>query len=152
MDMLVDTSEIVLRLGLAIVFGGILGLEREWRRRPAGLRTHMMVAVGATTFTLVAFEFYAHAIATDTGVTTVDPLRILEGIIGGLGFLCAGTIIQNRGTVEGLTTAGSLWCVGAIGVATGGGHYVIAAATVVAALAILAGVRTIERHIESADS
>lgn len=147
MDMIVDTSEILIRMSLAIVFGGVLGLEREWRRRPAGLRTHMMVALGSTAFTMIAFEFYAQAIESGDAAT-VDPLRILEGIIGGLGFLCAGTIIQNRGTVEGLTTAGSIWCVGAVGVAIGGGHYVIAGATVIAALTVLAGIGLLGRRLD----
>ncbi|MFO7654324.1 MAG: MgtC/SapB family protein [Candidatus Krumholzibacteriia bacterium] len=147
MDLIPDTGEIALRLALAIVLGGALGVEREIRGKVAGLKTHMMVALGSATFTLVALEIHAQLVIDDPSVTRVDPLRLLEGIIGGIGFLGAGSIIRSGGSVEGLTTAGSLWFTGAIGVSVGGGHYVIAGLAVGMGLVVLIGVRVLERRI-----
>jgi putative Mg2+ transporter-C (MgtC) family protein len=140
-------GEAALRLGLALVMGGLLGFEREYHRKAAGLRTHMMVSLGAATFTLIALELYAQVSAADAGsAARVDPMRLIEGIIGGIGFLGAGAIIQGRGSaVEGLTTAGSIWFVGSVGVAIGGGYYPIAALAVVAGLVVLAGMGLMER-------
>jgi putative Mg2+ transporter-C (MgtC) family protein len=140
-------GEAALRLGLAIVMGGLLGFEREYHRKAAGLRTHMMVALGAATFTLIALELFAQvsAAAGAGSAARVDPMRLIEGIIGGIGFLGAGAIIQGRDTVAGLTTAGSIWFVGSVGVAIGGGYYSIAALAVVAGLVVLAGMGLMER-------
>ena len=144
----VTPAEVALRLGLAIVLGGALGYEREFHDKPAGLRTHMMVALGAATFTLIAMELFARVTAAPPGeVARIDPMRLLEGIIGGIGFLGAGSIIQARGSVEGLTTAGSLWFVGSVGVAIGGGYYVTAGLAVAAALLVLAGVGVLKRFL-----
>lgn len=139
-------GEAALRLILAIVMGGLLGFEREYHRKAAGLRTHMMVALGAATFTLIALELYAQVSAAGAdSAARVDPMRLIEGIIGGIGFLGAGAIIQGRDTVAGLTTAGSIWFVGSVGVAIGGGYYSIAALAVVAGLVVLAGMGLMER-------
>lgn len=147
MNLSLDWVEIVIRLALAIGLGGVLGLEREWRGKPAGLRTHMMVSLGAATFSLVSLDVYAKLLAASgSEATRLDPLRIIEGIIGGIGFLGAGSIIRSHGSVEGLTTAGSLWFIGAIGVAVGGGHYLIAGVAVGMGLVILQGVGYLERR------
>ncbi len=137
MDPFVHSAEIALRLALATVFGGALGLEREWRGKAAGLRTHMMVCLGAATFTLIGFELYDATARMDDPSARLDPLRILEGVAGGLGFLGAGAILQRGANVHGLTTAGSLWLTGALGVAVGGGQYVIAGAAVALGLTTL---------------
>jgi putative Mg2+ transporter-C (MgtC) family protein len=146
MDIWITPGEIATRLALAIVLGGLLGFEREYRHKAAGLRTHMMVALGATTFTLVTLELF-HRTAVDgaVGGASVDPTRVIQGIIGGIGFLGAGSIIQGRGSVAGLTTAGSLWFVGSIGVAVGGGHYVVAGLAAAAGLLVLAGIGLLKR-------
>jgi len=122
----IPTMEIALRLGLAVVLGMTIGWEREAQDKPAGLRTHMMVALGSATFFIVAIEFVMGPL-NDTEGLNLDPTRIIEGVIGGIGFLGAGAIIQGRGNVRGLTTGTSIWVVGAIGLACGGGYYVIAA-------------------------
>lgn len=142
MDVLVSSSEVVTRLGLALLFGGALGAEREAMQKPAGLRTHMMVSLGSAAFTLVSFELAAAA--GQSGGMHGDPIRIVEGVTAGVGFLGAGSIIQGRGSVEGITTAAGLWVVGAIGIACGGGHYLLATTTAVLAFAILAGLGFIE--------
>jgi putative Mg2+ transporter-C (MgtC) family protein len=144
MDLNIPLQEIVLRLTLAVVFGGIIGWERESKRKPAGLRTHMMVSLGAATFTLILLELYISALEGNPN-SNVDPLRIIEAIVGGVGFLGAGSIIQSRGSVEGITTAAGIWVVGGVGLACGGGQYVIALVTVVFAFVIL----TILGYIES---
>lgn len=128
--------ETVFRLFLAILGGAVLGWERERRQKPAGLRTHMMVALGSATLMLVTLEFAAE-FAGDSDVVRIDPLRTLAGIVGGIGFLGAGTIIQSRGSVQGITTAASIWVVAAIGVASGMGMYQISFTTVLLAIVVL---------------
>ncbi|MBD3221052.1 hypothetical protein GF314_07385 [bacterium] len=151
-DLSISPAEIALRLVLAIVFGGLVGFEREYKMKSAGLRTHMMVALGAATFTLVAMELFARISATSADVAArVDPMRLVQGIIGGIGFLGAGSIIQARGRVAGLTTAGSLWFVGSVGMAAGAGYYVLALLAVTAGVLVLAGFALLERHLPQRD-
>jgi len=115
------------RLLLATVLGGLFGWERESRDKPAGLRTHMLVSIGSATFTLLGFETGA-ALTDRFGASGLDPTRIVQGIVGGLGFLGAGSIIKSRQAddVRGLTTAASVWFTGALGVACGMGAYLLA--------------------------
>jgi putative Mg2+ transporter-C (MgtC) family protein len=138
--------EIVVRLVISLVAGAIVGFEREWRDHPAGLRTHMLVALGSAGFTLIAMEFY-DAIVSDGVTTQIDPLRVVQGVVGGVGFLGAGTIIQAGGRVRGLTTAAGLWAVAAVGVAAGGGHYAIALLMVALIIITLALIRLLEKPI-----
>ena len=138
---------LVTRLGAAIVLGGLLGLERELKGKPAGLRTHMMVALGAACFSIAALEFTAAASARLGAPIAFDPSKVAEGIVTGIGFLGAGSIIQNRGSVEGLTTAGSIWLVGSIGLAAGAGAYLLASLAVALALVILRGLAAVESRI-----
>lgn len=135
------------RLGLAVVLAGLLGWEREWQSKPAGLRTHMIVSLGAASFTLVTLQLYAGLISDPSAATRVDPLRLVEGVIGGIGFLGAGSIIRGRGSVEGLTTAASIWLVGSVGVACGAGQLGLAAVVVGFALAVLVGLGFVERRL-----
>jgi len=138
-------TELVLRLLAASVCGLLIGLERESKRKPAGLRTHLLVAVGAAGFMLITDELFHEFDAHHTG-TAVDPLRVLSGIVGGIGFLGAGAIIQSQGNVRGITTAAGIWIVGAIGAACGVGYYPIAIAVTVMGFAILAPLRYIEHR------
>ena len=126
----------LLRLVLAAVLAGAIGIERELREQEAGLRTHMLVCVGATMFMLVGvYAWSDYRLGNDVGVI-VDPSRIASYVVAGIGFLGAGAIIRHGINVRGLTTAASLWVVAAIGIAVGGGMYVIAIAAT--ALVILA--------------
>jgi putative Mg2+ transporter-C (MgtC) family protein len=121
--------EILVRVGLAALLGGAVGLEREIREREAGLRTHMLVSVGAALFTLVsAYAWTDFAFSTREGVT-FDPTRIAAQIVSGIGFLGAGAIIRQGLSVRGLTTAATLWVVAAIGMASGAGYYAAAVLT-----------------------
>jgi putative Mg2+ transporter-C (MgtC) family protein len=105
----------------------------------------MMVSLGAAAFMLLALELY-HEIR-NTGATNSDPLRIVEGIATGIGFLGAGAILHRRGDIAGLTTAGSIWLAGAVGVASGGGHYVVAVSAVVFGLVVLRLVGIVESRV-----
>lgn len=114
-----DNIEMLIRLGLACLLGGLVGLERERSRHPAGFRTHILVCVGATLVMLCniyIFEKYK-------GVANVDPARLGAQVISGIGFLGAGTILKEGVTIRGLTTAASLWTVACIGIANGLGFY-----------------------------
>ncbi|MGZ8564048.1 MAG: MgtC/SapB family protein [Candidatus Limnocylindria bacterium] len=125
-----------LRLTVGLVLGAIIGLERELHRQPAGFRTHSLVALGAALFTVVsAFGF--------TG-ELVDPTRIAAQIVSGIGFIGAGTILQYRGHIRGLTTAASLWAVAAIGMAAGAGLYLLAVIGTVLVLVILSLLDSVE--------
>jgi putative Mg2+ transporter-C (MgtC) family protein len=129
----ISDGELLLRLGLTVALCGAIGLERETRGQVAGLRTHILVGLGAALFTLVsAYAFDAG----DPGVT-VDPTRIAAQIVTGIGFLGAGAIIRQGLSVRGLTTAATLWVVAAIGMAAGAGYYgaaVLATALVLVSL------------------
>lgn len=129
--MLIDDREVVLRLLLAAAFGAILGLERERRDQPAGLRTHILVAVGACLFALVsAFGFGDFTGRSSDQALRADVTRISSQIVVGIGFLGGGTILRYRGTVKGLTTAASLWVTAAVGLAVAMGFWAGASAAV----------------------
>jgi putative Mg2+ transporter-C (MgtC) family protein len=131
------------RLVLAAVLGGLVGIEREISGKPAGLRTNLLICVGAAL--LMELSIGVAALANDANVISgtpfrADPARIAAQIVSGIGFLGAGTILQARGNIIGLTTAATIWVVAAIGMAVGARAYMIALATtalVVASLGIL---------------
>ncbi len=132
--------EAVLKLVFAIVCSGIIGYEREHSHRPAGFRTHILVAVGSALVMMTsAFVFREYE-----GITNVDPTRLGAQVISGIGFLGAGTILREGFSVKGLTTAASLWAVSCIGLAVGAGYYVGA---VVATLFIYLTLNTFKRFI-----
>ena len=113
--------ELMLRVLLSFILGGILGYERERTGRPAGLRTHMLVCAGSVCFTIVGVYGF------DTHQTTMrDPARVAAQVVAGVGFLGAGTIFRTTSTVRGLTTAASIWLVAAVGMLVGAGMYGLA--------------------------
>ena len=119
--------EQTLKLILAVILGGLVGLERERSHKPAGLRTHMLVCLGSTLLAVISINYF-----------TEDYARIIAGIITGMGFIGAGsTIAQGNRGIHGLTTAASLWAVTAIGIAVGVGWYVIASITAILTILIL---------------
>jgi putative Mg2+ transporter-C (MgtC) family protein len=129
-DLTLETQiDLALRLTMGLVLGAVIGFERELQRQPAGFRTHSLVSLGAALFTVVgAFGFSGDL---------VDPTRIAAQIVSGIGFIGAGTILQHRGHIRGLTTAASLWSVAAIGTAAGAGLYVVAIVGTLLILVIL---------------
>jgi putative Mg2+ transporter-C (MgtC) family protein len=123
------------RLALAAALGSIIGLEREFREREAGLRTHLLVSLGSALFTIVsAFGFHDVLTHDPQVVVRLDPSRIAAQIVSGIGFLGAGAIIRQGLSIRGLTTAATLWVVAAIGMAAGAGVYSVAIITTVVAL------------------
>ena len=125
----------VLRTLMAVVVGCLIGLDRELRNKPAGMRTHILISLAAALFTLITFEL--HAQFAGDGDRTADPVRIIEAVTAGVAFLAAGAIIQSRGNVQGLTTGANMWLAGALGVACGAGYYILAVIGTVFALIVL---------------
>ncbi len=137
--MLTD-NQIILRLVLSVVLSGLIGLERQMHKRYAGLRTHILVSLGSCLIMLTSlyvFDIYKDKVP-------LDPARIAAGVITGIGFLGAGTIIREREGVKGLTTAASLWVVAAIGLAVGCGFQKAAVYATILALVVLFFLRYVE--------
>jgi putative Mg2+ transporter-C (MgtC) family protein len=128
--------DMIIRLLLASLLGGLIGLEREVHGRPAGFRTHLLVSLGACLFTIASIDFYRlYGNFSGTGPVGVDPARVAAQVVTGIGFLGAGAIIKERASIRGLTTAACLWVAAAVGLACGSGMY--QAAIVVTVLAVL---------------
>jgi putative Mg2+ transporter-C (MgtC) family protein len=140
--------EVVLRMGIAIILGGLIGLERELKDRPAGLRTNMMVSLAAATFTLLSAELISES-TERSEIIRIDTLRIIEAVISGVAFLGAGAIIRAGRDVRGLTTGASLWMSGSIGVSSGGGYYVIAVTATILALVVLYLLNHFEKRLRA---
>jgi putative Mg2+ transporter-C (MgtC) family protein len=138
---LIELVEIAGKIGLSALLAGAVGAEREWTGKWAGLRTHMLIAVGAALLTDVSVNIGVRFAA---GSAAWDPARISAQIVSGIGFLGAGTIIQARGTVHGLTTAAGLWVAAAIGLAVGARFYIEATVATVVLLVILVALRPVE--------
>ncbi len=136
-------SQIIIRLILSVVLSGVIGLERQIRRRAAGLRTHILVSVGSTLIMLTSI--YIFDIYKDSA--QMDPARIAAGVITGIGFLGAGTIIRYGEEVRGLTTAATLWVVAALGLAVGCGFYTAAFTTTVLVILSLLLLRRLESKV-----
>jgi putative Mg2+ transporter-C (MgtC) family protein len=135
-----DIWEIAAKIGLAALLGGLIGAERERTGKWAGLRTHMLIAVGSALLTDISVQVGARFAQ---GSNAWDPGRIAAQIVSGVGFIGAGTIIQSRGAVHGLTTAAGLWVASAIGIAVGAGFFIEATLTGMVLLLILAGLRPV---------
>ena len=139
-----ELLEILGQILLAVLLSGIIGAEREVRHKGAGLRTHILVGVGSTLIVLTSF----HVSDIYKNVTFVDPSRMIAGILTGIGFLCAGTIIRGEAQhVIGLTTAATLWVVSGVGIAVGCEFYSAAIAVTVIVFLVLIVLRTLERAL-----
>ena len=137
-------QEMALRLGVAAVLGCILGLDREVRGKSAGMRTHMLIALGAATTAVVTMEIY-DTLRVDFPDNRADPLRMIEGVMTGVGFLGAGAIIRSGGSVHGMTSAANIWICGAIGLACGAGFYQLALVAFGFAMLVLTGLWFVEK-------
>lgn len=140
-------DEALLRLALAAVLGGMIGVERELREREAGLRTHLLVALGSALFTIVGAYGFQGFLDSGASVVRADPTRIAAQIVTGIGFLGAGAIIRQGFSVRGLTTAATLWLVAAVGLAAGAGYYSVAVITTALVLIALYPLRVIAYRI-----
>ena len=139
--------DIVLRLVLSCLLGGVVGYERQSRSKVAGLRTHILVSLGSCLIMILSLMVYSSV----QGLTNADPSRLAAQVVSGIGFLGAGSIMANRQdfTVTGLTTAASLWVVAAVGLATGAGYWLAAAVTTFLVYVTLAALGRLERHIKA---
>lgn len=143
-------APMILRLATAAVLGGLIGIERQHHGRSAGFRTHLLVALGAALVMLVSLQFSdAFGRATHLPNVQVDPARVAYGVMGGVGFLGAGAILLRGHGVQGLTTAASLWCTAAVGLACGFGMYTLAAFTTLLVLFALLVLGRMERWFPS---
>lgn len=141
---MLEWYEILIRLGMASVFGALIGLERERKNWSAGMRTHMMVCVGSSLIMIVSAYGFNDVLGLENIV--LDPSRVAAQVVSGIGFIGAGTILfQREGTVRGLTTAAGLWTVAGIGLAAGGGMYLLAAMASILVLVILWALQPVER-------
>jgi putative Mg2+ transporter-C (MgtC) family protein len=130
--------ELLVQLALAVVLGGLIGFEREWRGKPAGLRTNILICMAAVVFAQVSQRAAQHG---------GDPGRIAAQVLTGVGFLGAGTILHQKGAITGLTSAATIWIVTAIGVTLGFGAYLDAVGATILVLVVLAGLPPLERLI-----
>jgi putative Mg2+ transporter-C (MgtC) family protein len=137
----INTSTSFLRLALSFIAGAIIGFERETHRQPAGLRTHILICMGATLIMLLSI----YIPQTYTQFTTSDPGRIAAQVVSGIGFIGAGAILRMGINVRGLTTAASIWAIAAIGLAIGAGMYLPSALAVFFMLIVLIVVEQLER-------
>jgi putative Mg2+ transporter-C (MgtC) family protein len=136
--------ELLLRPLLALLAGALVGLERSYRGRAAGLRTYALVCLGSALLVVLGEEL-THGPAGGPG----DSTRIIQGIVTGIGFLGAGVIVKEGFSVRGLTTAASIWVISAVGVVIGAGFYVLGAIATVLTLALLSILRTVEDRLHS---
>jgi putative Mg2+ transporter-C (MgtC) family protein len=120
-------EEDILKLLLAVLAGGLIGAEREYRDKAAGFRTIIFICIGATVFTILSLKLGAD----------VDPARIAASIVSGVGFLGAGVILRDRGQIMGLTTASTIWLAAALGMGIGGGEYILTGAATLIVLIVL---------------
>ena len=131
--------EAFLRLALAAALGGVIGLEREYSHKPAGLRTNMLIAVGSALFSILSVEL---------GAGVGSPDRIAAQIVTGIGFLGAGAILRSGDHIHGLTTAATIWVNAAIGMAAGLGSYIVATVAAAITLVVLALLPMLEQLVD----
>jgi len=141
-------AEMVLRLILGAVIGGIIGFERESHGRAAGLRTQLIVCVAAVLIMIISQSYHFYLQHIDPSLR-IDPARIAAGALMGIGFLGAGVIIKSGAAIRGLTTAASIWIVSVIGLAIGGGFYIEAIVTFLITIAALVLLRRVEKYIKA---
>jgi putative Mg2+ transporter-C (MgtC) family protein len=141
---------IAARLLGAVLMGAVIGFEREYRNRPAGLRTHILVSLAAAVFAVISIEM-VHMHHFGEAQVRIDPLRVVEAVTSGVAFLAAGMIIFSRGRVRNLTTGAGMWLAGGVGLAIGLGYWVVAAFATFACLVVLNLVGRLEASTKEND-
>ena len=142
---MISPEELVLRLVVAAVLGGLVGLERERLEWAAGMRTHALVSLGSALFMVVSIFGFSDVLNEQHVI--LDPSRVAAQVASGIGFIGAGTIIFRREIVKGLTTAASIWAVAAVGLAVGGGMFLAAVSATLLALALLVLARPVKQRL-----
>ncbi len=130
------------RLVISAILGGLIGVEREMHDKPAGFRTHVLICMGATIFTLISVS-----IAGSSALGGVDISRIAAGVVTGIGFLAAGSVFVSKDKVKGLTTAADIWVLAAIGMGVGLGYYFLAVAATIISLIVLIVGRILDQYL-----
>lgn len=143
---MIPATEIIIRILLGALLGGIIGFERQTHGRPAGFRTHLLVSV-ASTLLMIISEYYHYLGIHDPSYIRIDPARIAAGAITGVGFLGAGVIVKTGVNIQGLTTAACLWIVSAIGLSIGSGLYLAGILSFVITFLTLWTLRMVERKM-----
>ncbi len=141
---MISHGEMILRIAIGAVFGGVIGYERDRHRRPVGLRTHLIVAMAAATFMVISSQFVYFQHYAKDDLVAVDTSRIAAAIVSAVGFLAGGAILRTGVTVQGLTTAAGLWLVTAIGMASGAGMFVESGVVMLMGLLALTVLRRFE--------
>jgi putative Mg2+ transporter-C (MgtC) family protein len=145
---MISDYEIIFRLLLASVLGGVIGLEREVHGRPAGVRTYLLLSLGSALIMVLSEYLFIKYKAVGPGITlSVDPGRIAAQAVTGIGFLGAGVIIRYKDSIRGLTTAACVWVVAAVGLAIGAGFYLFASAVTAITIVALVGLKRFERYL-----
>lgn len=150
-----DNYQIIVRLALAIIIGGAIGYERQYKNRPAGFRTHILVCAGAAIVSMMQLHLVQESIDLVlknpelAGVIRADSGRMPAQVITGIGFLGAGTIMHERGSIKGLTTAATVWVVGCLGLAIGYGYYWLGVISGIFVFLILVSLKSLEEKILS---
>lgn len=137
-----EITDVIVRILFAALAGGLVGLEREYRDKSAGFRTMILISVGASLFTVIAFSIAAE-------INDVDPTRIISYVISGIGFLGAGVIIKDGTSIKGLTTASAIWFSAALGMGAGAGFFVITSFAAAVILFVLVLLPPIEHWIDN---
>src|SRR5437588_7863910 len=130
--------ELFSRLGMSLLFGMIVGIERQWHHKNAGIKTNTLVSVGSTAFALISARGFG---------PTNNPAAVAAGVVTGIGFIGAGVIMRRGGSVQGINTAATLWAAGSMGLAIGAGYYKLGVAMVVTVLIIQVALRPIAAAI-----
>ena len=138
---MIDFRDVVIRLGVALVFGALIGIDREFRQKQAGLKTLTLVSLGAAAFAMMSNTF---------GPGNHNPAQVVAAVVGGIGFIGAGVILHHGGTVEGVTTAATLWAAASVGVAAGLGYYSLAVVLTIAIAIVQVTFPRIEKLIPRA--
>lgn len=149
-DYALPLTTIVARLVLATLLGAAIGFEREWRSRPAGLKTHTMVCLASATFTVLSLELVNVHFFDDQNIR-MDPLRLIEAITSGVAFLAAGFIIFAKGEVKGITTGAGMWLAAAVGLAAGLGMWEVAVLATLFAVSVLVLLRPLTNRESDKD-
>jgi putative Mg2+ transporter-C (MgtC) family protein len=141
------TGQFILSIFIAAMLGGAIGLEREYRSKEAGFRTHFLVGLGSALFMVLSMHGFDGFEAQPGVIIQRDPARMAAQVVSGIGFIGAGTIIFQKNVVKGLTTAAGLWVTSAIGMTASAGMYAVATAATIMVLVCLEGMNFIHHHI-----
>jgi putative Mg2+ transporter-C (MgtC) family protein len=142
--------DMAIRIVFAAVLGSLLGLEREWRSRPAGLRTHILVSMACAVFPMIAIEMVQQPMFDEENLR-FDPIRLVEAITAGVAFLAAGFIIFKQGAVRGITTGAGMWLAASVGLAAGLGIFPLALLACGGGLIVLTVLRRLEVQLDLKD-